>query len=150
MNRADEWIAENLTVEASAGPTVRRNVLEAAVAKLLAERDVDVEKWQAYERDYVLPCFKWAEESGFDLRKAVAENPGRNCVDLLVRWLQSRARAAAAYAETVDGVREALGQEATHYQVVAGDEEELVKAVELCASDGGCRAMTVLRKLRER
>jgi len=107
-------------------------------------------KWQEYERDYILPCFKWAEESGLDLHKAVAENPGRNCVDLLVRWLQSRARAAKSFAESLDNVREALGQEETHHLVVAGDVEELVKAVELCADDGGCRAMTVLHKLRER
>jgi hypothetical protein len=32
---------------------------------------------------------------------------------------------------------------------VADDVKDLVKAVELCASDGGCRAMTVLKKLQE-
>ena len=123
----------------------------ATEVELQAERAVSAErKWQEYERDYILPCFRWAEESGLDLRKAVAENPGRNCVELLVRWLQREARAAKSFAETIDNVREALGQEATHHHVVAGDVEELVKAVELCASDGGCRAMTVLRKLRDR
>jgi hypothetical protein len=68
--------------------------------------------------------------------------------ELVVRYKGS-ARAAKAFAETVDNVRAALGQEGTHYLVVADDVEELVKAVELCESDGGCRAMTVLRKLRE-
>jgi hypothetical protein len=150
MNRVDEWIAENLTFEDTARPTVRRNVLDAAVAKLLSERDEAAAKWQKYEQGYILPCFKWAEESGLDLREAVSDNPGRNCVEILVRWLQGRGRAAEAYAGTIDGVREALGQKETHYLVVADDVEELVKAVERCESDGGCQAMTVLAKLRGR
>ena len=68
----------------------------------------------------------------------------------LLRRLRGTIRAARAYAESIDNVRDALGQKETHYLVVADDVEELVKAVELCASDGGCRAMTVLRKLRDR
>ena len=150
MNRADEWIAENLTLEATAAPLVRRNVLEAAVTKLLREKDEATAKWQEYERGYILPCFKWAEESRFDLHKAVTENPGRNCVELLVRWLQGQARAAKAFAESIDNVRGALGQKETHYLVVADDVEELVKAVESCEGDGGCRAMTALHRLRSR
>ena len=58
-------------------------------------------------------------------------------------------REAREYAESLDNIRAALGQEATHHLVMADDVEELVKAVELCADDGGCRAMTVLHKLRE-
>jgi hypothetical protein len=68
----------------------------------------------------------------------------------LLRRFKGTARAARVYAESLDNVREALGQEQTHYLVIADDVEELVKAVELCASDGGCRAMTVLTKLRMR
>jgi hypothetical protein len=68
----------------------------------------------------------------------------------LLRRLKGTIRAARAYAETIDNVRDALGQEETHYLVVADDVEELVKAVEQCADDSGCRAMAVLTKLRER
>lgn len=119
--------------------------LEEALERALhAER-----KWQEYERDYILPCFKWAEELGYDLHEAVRENPGRNCVDLFVRWLRGQARVAKSLAESLDNIREVLGQRETHHLVMAGDVEELVKAVELCASDGGCRAMGVLRKLRQ-
>ncbi len=123
----------------------RRGLEQQAERASRAER-----KWQEYERDYILPCFKWAEESGLDLHEAVLKNPGKNCVEILVRWLQNQARIAKSFGETLDNIREALGQEATHHYVMADDIEELVKAVELCASDGGCRAMTVLKKLRER
>jgi hypothetical protein len=99
-------------------------------------------------REYVRACFKWAEESGLDLRKAVTENPGRNCVDLLVQWLQGRARAAKSFAESLDNIREAIGQGETHHLVMAGDVAELVKAVEL--GDPVSQAMVVLRKLRSR
>ncbi len=68
----------------------------------------------------------------------------------LLRRFKGYERAAKSFAESLDNVREALGQEQTHHLVMAGDVEELVKAVELCASDGGCRAMTVLTKLRQR
>ena len=46
-------------------------------------------KWQEYERDYILPCFKWAKELGYDLEKAVSDHPGKNCVELLVMWLRA-------------------------------------------------------------
>lgn len=109
-------------------------------------------KWQEYERDFILPCFRWARESGIDLEKLVSDNPGKNCVELLVRRLQADARAAKSFEEVIDGVREALGQRETHYLVVAQDVEELVKAVELDerADDGGGRATVVLRNLRSR
>lgn len=68
----------------------------------------------------------------------------------LLRRFRGHERAAKSFAESLDNVREALGQEQTHHLVMADDVEELVKAVELCASDGGCRAMTVLRRLRDR
>ena len=53
---------------------------------------------------------------------------------------------ARGLAETIDNVREALGQEATHYYIVADDVKELVEAVE---RQGGS-ALQVLQKLRER
>jgi hypothetical protein len=67
----------------------------------------------------------------------------------LLRRFKAAAREANAFAETIDNVRAALSQKETHYLVIADDVKELVEAVELCASDGGCRAMTVLRRLRE-
>jgi hypothetical protein len=42
---------------------------------------------RTYEREYVLPCFEWAKEVGYDLQQAVYDNPGHNCVELLVKWL---------------------------------------------------------------
>lgn len=53
---------------------------------LHAERN----KWWTYEQEYVLPCFKWAAEMGYDLEAAVRENHGRNCLELLVAWLRAR------------------------------------------------------------
>ena len=47
------------------------------------------QKWREYERDYILPCFQWANEYGIDLRKLVRDNPGKNCVELLVRAVAS-------------------------------------------------------------
>ena len=54
--------------------------------------------------------------------------------------------AARGYAETIDNVREALGQVVTHYLIVADDVKELVEAVE---KHGG-PAAEVLQKIRER
>ena len=118
------------------------------LSETLARAEQAERKWQEYERDYILPCFKWAEELGYDLHEAVRENPGRNCVDLFVRWLRGQARTAKSLAESLDNIREALGQRETHHLVMAGDIEILVKAIELCARDGGCRAMLTLRRLR--
>lgn len=49
------------------------------------------EKWRLYEREYILPAFSFAEAIGFDLQKAVFDNPGKNCVALLVEHLAFRA-----------------------------------------------------------
>lgn len=49
-------------------------------------------KWQIYERDYILPTFQWATEAGFDLRAAVRDNPGHNCVELLIQHLRGLAK----------------------------------------------------------
>jgi hypothetical protein len=57
-----------------------------------AERALRAEqKWQEYERDYILPCFKWADEMGFDLQEAVLKNPGHNCVRRVTRKRSPRA-----------------------------------------------------------
>lgn len=53
---------------------------------------------------------------------------------------------ARSYAETIDNVREALGQDETHYHIIADDVRDLVEAVE---RQGGA-ALEVLQKLRER
>lgn len=61
----------------------------------------------------------------------------------LLRRFQAAARTANDYALVIDAVREALGQDATHYLIVAGDVKELVEAVE-----SRCDAMKVLRRIR--
>lgn len=48
------------------------------------------EKMLQYEKEYILPCFKWAEEDGIDLHQLVRENPGHNCVELYVQELRKR------------------------------------------------------------
>jgi hypothetical protein len=63
--------------------------------------------------------------------------------ELMIRFAGA-SKAATAYAETIDNVREALGQKTTHYHVVAGDVKELVEAVE---KQGG-HALRVLQRLR--
>ncbi len=47
-------------------------------------------RWIVYEQEYILPCFEWAKEIGIDLRQLVADNPGRNCVNVLVHTLIER------------------------------------------------------------
>lgn len=95
-----------------------------------------------YEQEYILPCFKWATEAGLDLRKAISKNAGHNCVEILIKWLMSKSK---EYSEVIDGVREALGQDGTHYLVVADDVKAIVEAVKI---DGGCRARRVLRQIQ--
>lgn len=64
------------------------------VNTLREDRDAASKKWQDYERDFILPCFRWARELGLDLEQMVLANPGRNCVDLLVSTLRERASRA--------------------------------------------------------
>ena len=47
-------------------------------------------KWRLYENEYILPCFRWTKEQGIDLEKLVRDNPGHNCVELLVKELISQ------------------------------------------------------------
>jgi hypothetical protein len=53
---------------------------------------------------------------------------------------------ALAFSETLDAIREALGQKSNHHLVMAGDVLELVDAIEHC---DGCRVKVVLQRLRE-
>jgi hypothetical protein len=79
----------------------------------------------------------------------------------LLRRFQAASREARAFAETIDNVRAALGQEATHYLIIADDVKELVEAVELDDSEeakkfyhpgntvrGPSHAIAALRRLR--
>lgn len=51
-------------------------------------------KWREYERDYVLPCFRWATDAGFDLEALVREKAGKNCVELFGERLRQDRDAA--------------------------------------------------------
>jgi hypothetical protein len=76
----------------------------------------------------------------------------RECASVIERLtqdLEAEKRTSKAFAETVEGVREALGQESTHYLCMPGDVKELVTAVAICDADGGCHAFKVLERLRE-
>ncbi len=53
---------------------------DARAEKAEKERDEARTKWWEYERDYILPMFKWATEMGFDLTLLVAEAKG-NCAE---------------------------------------------------------------------
>lgn len=61
----------------------------------------------------------------------------------LLRRFAAASRDARAFAETIDNVREALGQKATHYLIIADDVKELVEAIE-----SRCDATVVLRRIR--
>lgn len=63
--------------------------------RLQDENDSLKRTFGEYERDYILPCFKWAKEVGLDLEEAVRKNPGKNCVELLVEWLMAHQRPEA-------------------------------------------------------
>jgi hypothetical protein len=54
---------------------------------LRRDRDEHRRKWTEYERQYILPCFDLATKCGYDLRQMVTDNPGQNCVMLLVNKL---------------------------------------------------------------
>ena len=83
---------------------------------------LNAEKLRNYEREYILPAFAFAEAIGFDLRQAVAGNPGNNCVALLVEHLALKAgylgfqynlRAAQGIAKS--SVQQQAGQNAPTY-----------------------------------
>ena len=55
--------------------------------KQVADSHEDKKRWRMYEREYVLPCFGWAEAAGIDLEGLVRDHPGKNCVEHLVTVL---------------------------------------------------------------
>jgi len=69
----------------------------------------------------------------------------------LLRRFKSAVREARAFAESLDAIREAIGQKETHYLVMPSDVKELVEAVQKCDRDYdcGCCAAVVLKGLRE-
>ena len=71
-------------------------------------------------------CFTTRERPFTTYNQAIE---GLYAPDLLRRFAVA-ARAARDYAETIDNVREALGQKSTHYLIIADDVKELVDAVE--------------------
>jgi hypothetical protein len=87
-------------------------------------------------------------------RAVFAERMTPETFDLVLRTVHNllavERRSTRAFAETIDNVRDALGQKETHYLIVADDVKELVGAIALCESDGGCRAAETLKRLRER
>jgi len=75
------------------GSVWERTAVQRLFATIDAQREKwqeERKKWQEYEREYVLPCFQWARELGFDLERMVIDNPGHNCVELLVSTLRER------------------------------------------------------------
>jgi hypothetical protein len=92
------------------------------------------------------------EDGGHGNRTPSQEPEVRNILRDCANAIERLARSADSFAESLDNIREALGQKETHHLVMAGDVEGLVMAVELCNSVGGdtsgCRAMSALQKLR--
>ena len=70
----------------------------------------------------------------------------RNILRECANAIESLRKAERDYGETLDAIRRALGQEGTHYLVMADDVRELVEAIERDDSS----AKKVLEKLRER
>lgn len=84
--------------------------LKAKIAELEKALGIANFKWVEYEQEYILPCFKLAEESGIDLRKLmISEQAGTNCVITLIKELQKRAKNVIPVADlpgTVPGGQE--------------------------------------------
>lgn len=77
-------------------------------------------KWQDYEREYIVPCFRWADDAGIDLRALVASTPGHNCVELLVAELRMRAVAAEAEVARLREVMTGAIESAQHGMALGG------------------------------
>jgi|HubBroStandDraft_2_1064218.scaffolds.fasta_scaffold02877_9 hypothetical protein len=92
------------------------------------------------------------EDGGHGNRTPSQESEVRNILRDCANAIERLARSADSFVESLDNIREAIGQEETHHLVMGSDVEDLVRAVELCNSVGGdtsgCRAMLVLQKLR--
>lgn len=68
----------------------RNGCLACQCEELAEELAIANKKWIQYEQEYILPCFGWAQEEGIDLRQLVKDNPGKNCVRLLIEELRSK------------------------------------------------------------
>jgi len=68
----------------------------------------------------------------------------RNILRDCASSIESLTKSERDYAETLEAIREALGQEQTHFLAMPGDVKDLVEAVE---RDGGS-AKSVLERLR--
>jgi hypothetical protein len=99
------------------------------------------EKWMGYERDFILPAFKFAESIGFDLHKAVTENPGKNCCTLLWERLRDDRAQALRFSAADNKARNTL-LEITEVEVKAharriSDLERALTSVVLALSTHG-------------
>lgn len=61
-----------------------------------------LKRWQEYERDYILPLFRWAAEDGFNLQELVHKNPGKNCAELYVQEMRRRVQEAESNLNTLE------------------------------------------------
>ncbi len=106
-----------------------------------------------------MKVFEERVEISFDDLKQACKNIGFDlscgaCAEVFFTGSSSHSHAdscathseARGFAETIDNVREALGQDVTHYYIIADDVKELVEAVE--RQEGS--ALEVLQKIRER
>jgi hypothetical protein len=64
-------------------------ITQEEVDKLYAEIQYHRDKWHEYEWKYILPLFEIAKKDGWDLRKLVHDNPGKNCVILFVEKIMA-------------------------------------------------------------
>jgi hypothetical protein len=98
MNQAEtfEWLRERSNrleaVEAERDSLLKQVELQAAELKRAND------KWINYETNYILPCFKWAEEMDIDLQALVRQADG-NCVAQLVHTLRERVESQATELE---------------------------------------------------
>ena len=87
--------------------TYRKIVLDTLASRTAFEKSA-TEKWVGYERDFILPAFKFAESIGFDLQKAVSDNPGKNCCTLLWERLRDDRAQALRFSAADQKARNAL------------------------------------------
>lgn len=67
------------------------NMIKETVVMASASISSANEKWTSYEQDYILPAFDFSDKIGFDLKRAISNSSGKNCVALLVEHLASKA-----------------------------------------------------------
>lgn len=71
-------------------PFGARTMEVVAYVDAINEVEYHKSKWIRYEQQYILPCFEKAKELGINLQQLVMDNPGKNCVELLVETLITR------------------------------------------------------------